>query len=108
VVVARTGESGARGLSAFIVEKKFPGANLGERRIKWVCAVPLPVNWCFKTVKFPQPNLLGHEGEGMNIAIRNIVEPGGRDGQCGTGILNATLEQSVKLRMSVFSMPTHI
>jgi len=40
---------------------------------------------------------LGHEGEGMNIAISNIVETG-RPGMASValGILNAVLEQAVK------------
>ncbi len=96
VVIARTGEGG-RGLSAFIVEKSFPGAKLGRKENKVGLRGANTGELVFQDCRIPKVNLLGHEGDGMNIAIRNIVETG-RPGMAGValGILNAVLEQAVK------------
>ncbi|MGD0918867.1 MAG: acyl-CoA dehydrogenase family protein [Thermodesulfobacteriota bacterium] len=96
VVIARTGEGG-RGLSAFIVERSFPGAKLGRKENKVGLRGAITGELVLQDCRVPKANLLGHEGEGMNIAIRNIVETG-RPGMAGValGILNAVLEQAVK------------
>ena len=96
VVIARTGE-GNKGLSAFIVEKNFPGAKLGRKENKVGLRGANTGELVFQNCSVPKTNLLGNEGEGMNIAIKNIVETG-RPGMASValGILNAVLEQSVK------------
>jgi alkylation response protein AidB-like acyl-CoA dehydrogenase len=96
VVIARTGEGG-RGLSAFIVEKGFPGAKPGRKENKVGLRGANTGELVFQNCPVPKANLLGHEGEGMNIAISNIVETG-RPGMASValGILNAVLEQAVK------------
>lgn len=96
VVIARTGEGG-RGLSAFIVEKSFPGAKPGRKENKVGLRGANTGELVFQNCMVPKANLLGHEGEGMNIAIQNIGETG-RPGMASValGILNAVLEQAVK------------
>jgi alkylation response protein AidB-like acyl-CoA dehydrogenase len=96
VVIARTGEGG-RGLSAFVVEKNFPGAKPGRKENKVGLRGANTGELVFQNCPVPKANLLGHEGEGMNIAIQNIVEAG-RPGMASValGILNAALEQAVK------------
>ena len=96
VVIARTGEGG-RGLSAFIVEKNFPGAKPGRKENKVGLRGANTGELVFQNCVVPKANLLGHEGEGMNIAIQNIGETG-RPGMASValGILNAVLEQAVK------------
>jgi len=96
IVIARTGEGG-RGLSAFIVEKNFPGAKLGRKENKVGLRGANTGELVFQDCIVPKSNLMGREGEGMNIAIQNIVETG-RPGMASValGILNAVLEQAVK------------
>jgi alkylation response protein AidB-like acyl-CoA dehydrogenase len=96
VVIARTGEGG-RGLSAFVVEKSFAGAKPGRKENKVGLRGANTGELVFQNCAVPKSNLLGHEGEGMNIAIQNIVETG-RPGMASValGILNAVLEQAVK------------
>jgi alkylation response protein AidB-like acyl-CoA dehydrogenase len=96
VVIARTGEGG-RGLSAFIVEKSFSGAKPGRKENKVGLRGANTGELVFQNCVVPKANLLGHEGEGMNIAIQNIGETG-RPGMASValGILNAVLEQAVK------------
>jgi alkylation response protein AidB-like acyl-CoA dehydrogenase len=96
VVIARTGEGG-KGLSAFIVEKGFPGAKTGRKENKVGLRGANTGELSFHNCEVPKENLLGNEGEGMTIAIRDIIECG-RPGMAavGLGILNAVLEQAVK------------
>jgi len=96
VVIARTGE-GSKGLSAFIVEKGFPGAKVGRKENKVGLRGANTGELSFHQCEVPRENLLGNEGEGMTIAIRDIVECG-RPGMAsvGLGILAAVLEQAAK------------
>ena len=96
VIIARTGEGG-KGLSAFIVEKDFPGANLGRKENKVGLRGANTGELAFQDCEVPKENLLGNEGEGMTIAIRDIVECG-RPGMASValGILNAVLVEAVK------------
>ena len=69
-VMARTGESGARGVSAFLVPADLPGLGVGRPERKMgqqgahVCDV------IFDDVPVPASNRLGQEGEGFKIAMR--------------------------------------
>jgi alkylation response protein AidB-like acyl-CoA dehydrogenase len=96
VVIARTGEGG-KGLSAFIVEKSFPGAKPGRKENKVGLRGANTGELAFHNCEVPKGNMLGSEGQGMTIAIQDIVECG-RPGMTAValGILNAVLEQAVK------------
>jgi len=96
IVIAKTGE-GKNALSAFIVEKDFPGAKLGRKENKVGLRGANTGELVLQDCEVPAENLLGTEGDGMTVAIRNIVECG-RPGMAsvGLGILNATLEEAVK------------
>jgi acyl-CoA dehydrogenase len=69
-VMARTGEPGARGVSAFLVPANLPGVSVGKPEKKMgqqgahVCDVH------FDDAPVPAANRLGEEGEGFRIAMR--------------------------------------
>lgn len=69
-VMARTGEPGARGVSAFLVPADSPGLTIGMPEKKMgqqgahVCDVT------FDDVPVPPENMLGAEGEGFKVAMR--------------------------------------
>jgi len=69
-VMARTGEPGARGVSAFLVPADTPGLSVGKPERKMgqqgahVCDVT------FDEAPVPAGNRLGEEGEGFRIAMR--------------------------------------
>jgi acyl-CoA dehydrogenase len=69
-VMARTGEAGARGVSAFLVPADLPGLTVGRPEKKMgqqgahVCDVH------FDDVPVPAANRLGEDGEGFKIAMR--------------------------------------
>lgn len=69
-VMARTGEPGAKGVSAFLVPADLPGVSVGKPEKKMgqqgahVCDVH------FDGAPVPAANRLGEEGEGFRIAMR--------------------------------------
>jgi acyl-CoA dehydrogenase len=69
-VMARTGEAGARGVSAFLVPADAPGVSIGHPEKKMgqqgahVCDVNLD------NVAVPPENMLGPEGDGFKVAMR--------------------------------------
>ncbi|HRD27035.1 MAG TPA: isobutyryl-CoA dehydrogenase [Caulobacter sp.] len=76
VVMARTGEPGARGVSAFVVEKGTPGLGFGanERKMGWKSQPTAQVN--FDGVRVRESNRIGGEGEGFRFAMMGL--DGGR------------------------------
>jgi acyl-CoA dehydrogenase len=69
-VMARTGEAGAKGVSAFLVPADLPGVSVGrpEQKMGQQGAHVCDVN--FDAVPIPAENRLGEEGEGFKIAMR--------------------------------------
>lgn len=96
VVIARTAE-GAKGLSAFIVDKDLPGAKLGRKEDKFGLRGANTGELAFDDCEVPKKNLLGQEGGGLAVAIKTISETG-RTGMAATalGILTAAYEEAGK------------
>ncbi len=96
VVIAKTGE-GAKGLSAFIVEKDFPGAKAGRKENKVGLRGANTGELIFEDCEVPKENLVGQEGQGLTIAIKTISETG-RTGMAATalGILTAAYEEAAR------------
>jgi len=76
VVMARTGGEGAKGVSAFVVEKGTPGLSFGanERKMGWNAQPTAQVN--FDDCRVPVANRIGQEGEGFRFAMMGL--DGGR------------------------------
>ncbi len=76
LVMARTGVAGAKGVSAFVVEKDQPGVSFGaqERKMGWNAQPTAQVN--LDSVRVPETNRLGGEGEGFRFAMAGL--DGGR------------------------------
>ncbi|NYD90429.1 acyl-CoA dehydrogenase family protein [Sphingomonas melonis] len=69
-VMARTGEAGARGVSAFLVPRDLPGITIGEPEKKMGQKGAKVADVHFDDVPVPAANRLGAEGEGFKIAMR--------------------------------------
>ncbi|MGY0614380.1 acyl-CoA dehydrogenase family protein [Vibrio sp. FJH11] len=76
VVMARTGESGAKGVSAFVVEANAKGISYGRKEPKmgWNSQPTRAVT--FENVAVPAHHLLGEEGQGFIFAMKGL--DGGR------------------------------
>ena len=76
LVMARTGDRGAAGISAFLVDKATPGLSFGpnERKMGWRAQPTRQV--IFEQARVPVANRLGEEGQGFRIAMSGL--DGGR------------------------------
>jgi alkylation response protein AidB-like acyl-CoA dehydrogenase len=74
--MARTGEPGPKGVSAFVVDANAEGISYGRKEDKmgWNAQPTRMVN--FDQVRVPASNLLGNEGDGFTIAMKGL--DGGR------------------------------
>ncbi len=94
VVMARTGEEGPRGISAFLVEKDTPGLSFGanERKMGWNAQATRAV--IMEGVRVPAENRLGEEGRGFAIAMAGL--DGGRlnIAACSLGGAQAALDKA--------------
>lgn len=97
VVFAMTDKSkGTRGISAFVVEKSFPGVAVGKHENKMGIRAAHTTEILLRDVRVPAGNLLGEEGQGFKIAMMTL--DGGRIGIAAQalGIAQAALDESVK------------
>ena len=79
VVFAMTDKSkGNHGISAFIVEKSFPGFSTGKHEKKMGIRGSSTCDLIFEDCIVPKENLLGREGKGFSIAMATL--DGGRIG----------------------------
>ncbi len=96
IVIAKTSE-GAKGLSAFIVEKDHPGAKVGRVEHKVGLRGANTGELVFDNCEIPKENILGQEGGGLAVALKTVSESG-RPGMAATalGIIAACLEEAGK------------
>lgn len=73
VVVAMTNKAkGARGASAFIVEKDTPGFTFGKKEDKMGIRASATRELIFQDCRVPAGNLLGREGMGFLVAMKTL------------------------------------
>jgi alkylation response protein AidB-like acyl-CoA dehydrogenase len=97
LVIAKTDpDQGAKGISAFIVERSWPGVSshpihgkLGVRAGNTGAVV-------FQDVRVPAANRLGEEGEGFKIAMAALDNGRYTVAAGATGLIQASLEASLK------------
>lgn len=87
---------GSKGISAFIVEKNFPGFCVGQTEDKLGICASSTTEIIFKDCEVPAKNLLGEEGRGFSIAMSTL--DGGRIGVAAIalGISQGALEAAVE------------
>jgi alkylation response protein AidB-like acyl-CoA dehydrogenase len=92
----RTGGSGARGVSAFLIEAELPGITVERVTEKLGIHTSNTCDLSFDDVTVGADALLGEEGEGFGNAMRALTA--GRIGIAAQaiGILAACLDESVK------------
>ena len=97
IVFAMTDKSqGTRGISAFIVEKDFPGFSIGKKEDKLGIRASSTTELIFENCIVPKENLIGREGKGFGIAMKTL--DGGRIGIAAQalGIAEGAYEEAVK------------
>ena len=97
VVIASTNpDRGARGLSAFIMEKGMKGFDFGKKEKKMGIRASATRELIFDEVKVPKENRLGRENLGFMIAMRTFDHARPGVGALAVGIAEAALEEAVK------------
>lgn len=85
-----------KGISAFIVEKDFPGFSIGKKEKKMGIRASSTSSVVLENCEVPKANLLGAEGQGFTIALSTL--DAGRIGIAtqALGIARAAFEVAVK------------
>ena len=97
VVFAMTDKSlGTKGISAFIVERDFPGFKVGSHEKKMGIRGSSTCELVFEDCIVPKENLLGEVGKGFKVAMTTL--DGGRIGigAQALGIAQAAIDDTVK------------
>ncbi|MBV9956490.1 MAG: acyl-CoA dehydrogenase family protein [Pseudolabrys sp.] len=94
IVFARTGEAGARGLSAFIVRGDNPGLTIAER-IDVIAPHPL-ARLEFKNCRVDADALIGKPGEGFKIAMATLDVFRTSVGAAALGFARRALDETIK------------
>ena len=81
-------EAGYRGITAFIVERDFPGFSVGKKEDKLGIRASSTVELVMDDCRVPVENLLGEVGKGYKIAIETLNE-----GRIGIGAQMVGLAQ---------------
>jgi len=95
LVMARTSDDGARGVSAFFIEKDMPGLSFGaiEKKMGWNAQPTAQV--IMEDCRVPASNRVGAEGDGFKFAMAGL--DGGRIniGCCSLGGAQAALDAAI-------------
>lgn len=97
IIMAMTDKSkGTKGISAFIVEKDFPGFSIGKKEKKLGIRGSATCELIMENCIVPAKNLLGVEGKGFGIAMKTL--DGGRIGIASQalGIAQGAMDETVK------------
>ncbi|WGL64090.1 acyl-CoA dehydrogenase family protein [Pseudomonas sp. CW003PS] len=96
IVMVRTGEDGAKGISCFLVPADAPGLRYGRNEDKMGWKAQPTRTIAFEGVRIPASHRIGPEGEGFVYAMKGL--DGGRlnIASCSLGAAQAALQQSLR------------
>jgi len=96
-VVAMTNkDKGPRGASCFIVEKDTPGFTFGKKEDKLGIRASATSELIFTDCKIPKENLLGREGMGFIVAMKNFDKSRPGVAAQAVGIAQGAIDLAVK------------
>jgi short/branched chain acyl-CoA dehydrogenase len=89
-------EAGYKGITAFIVERDFPGFSIGKKEDKLGIRASSTVELILDGVRVPQENVLGEVGNGYKIAIETLNEGRIGIGAQMVGLAQGALEHTLR------------
>lgn len=96
-IIAMTDKAkGARGASAFIVEKGTPGFSFGKKEHKMGIRASVTSELVFDNCKIPKDNMIGKEGMGFLVAMKTLDKSRTGVGAQGVGVAQGAFEEAVK------------
>ena len=81
-------DAGYRGITAFVVERNFPGFTVGKKEDKLGIRASSTCELLFEECRVPRENILGEAGKGYKVAIETLNE-----GRIGIGAQMVGLAQ---------------
>lgn len=100
IVMARTGDDGAKGVSAFIVRDGTEGFTYGKKEKKMGWRVSPTRELVFHNCFIPAENLLSAEGEGFKIAMAALEKGRFTIGAIAVGCAERALDEAVKYSLT--------
>lgn len=95
VIVITDRSKGARGASAFIVEKDTPGFSFGKKEKKMGIRASATRELVFDNCRVPAENILGREGMGFIVAMKTLDNSRTGVGAQGVGVAQGALEEAL-------------
>ena len=89
-------EAGYRGITAFIVERGFPGFTIGRKEDKLGIRASSTCELLFEQCRVPRANVLGEIGKGYKVAIETLNEGRIGIGAQMIGLAQAALDHAVR------------
>jgi butyryl-CoA dehydrogenase len=87
---------GARGASAFIVEKGAPGFKFGKKENKMGIRASATRELIFDNCRIPKENILSREGMGFIVAMKTLDQSRTGVGAQGVGVAQGAFDEAVK------------
>ncbi|MGW8271791.1 MAG: acyl-CoA dehydrogenase family protein [Thermodesulfovibrionales bacterium] len=96
-IIAITDKSrGARGASAFVVEKGTPGFTFGKKENKMGIRASVTRELIFDNCRIPKENILGREGMGFIVAMKTLDQSRVGVGAQGVGVAQGALDEATR------------
>ncbi|MBN1624737.1 MAG: acyl-CoA dehydrogenase family protein [Clostridia bacterium] len=96
VIACTNREKGARGFSAFIVEKGTPGFSFGKKENKMGIRASVTSELVFEDCRIPKENLLYREGMGFIVAMKTLDRTRPGVAAQALGIAQGALDEALK------------
>ncbi len=96
VIAITDRQKGARGATAFIVEKGTEGFSFGKKEKKMGIRCSVTRELIFEDCKVPAENVLGREGMGFIVAMRTLDQSRIGVGAQGVGVAQGAFEEALK------------
>ncbi|MDA8156222.1 MAG: acyl-CoA dehydrogenase family protein [Actinomycetota bacterium] len=96
-VIAITDKTkGARGASAFVVEKGTPGFTFGKKEHKMGIRASATRELVFEDCKIPKANIIAREGMGFIVAMKTLDNSRAGVGAQGVGVAQGAIDEALK------------
>jgi butyryl-CoA dehydrogenase len=99
VIASTKPDRGARGLTAFIVEKGTPGFDFGKKEMKMGIRCSSTRELVFQDCKVPVENRLGKEGQGFAVAMKTLDKARPGVAAQAIGIAQGALDHAIAFGM---------
>ena len=100
IVMARTGEEGAKGITAFLVRSGTPGFSYGKKEKKMGWRISPTRELLFQNVFVPNSHVVGLVGEGFKVAMAALDKGRITIGAIAVGLAEVSLDCALNYSLS--------